>query len=41
MLKARESGIWSMKMVFIPCINIVYRRICLKIFLITDNDNQK
>jgi hypothetical protein len=28
-----------MKMVLIDCIIIVYRRICLKSFLITDNNN--
>ena len=36
-LKSRKVEIWSMKMIFIPCINIVYRRICIKNFLIKDN----
>ena len=33
-----QVGIWSMKMVLIPCVNIVYRRIYLKNFLIIDNE---
>jgi len=28
-LKTRQVSIWSMKMVLIPCTNIVYRWICL------------
>jgi len=34
------GDIQSIKMVIIPCINIVYRWICLKIFLVTDNEVQ-
>jgi hypothetical protein len=30
--------VWSMKMVLIPCINIVYSLICLKIFLVIYNE---
>jgi len=30
-LKTRYVGIGSLKVMFIPCINIVYGRICLKI----------
>ena len=36
-LKTRQVGIWSMKMLLIPCINIAYMRICLKIFPVTDS----
>jgi hypothetical protein len=35
-LKTIQVGIWSKMM--IPCINIVYRRICVKDFLIIDNE---
>ena len=37
-LKTRQLGIWSMKMVLIPSINIVYIRTCLKIFPLTDSE---
>ena len=31
-------GVWPPKMMLIPCINIEYRRICLKVFLIIGNE---
>jgi len=38
-LKTRCVDIWSMKMmVLLPCINIVYRLICLKNLLPIDNE---
>jgi hypothetical protein len=37
-VKTAQDSIWSMTMVLIPCINIVYRLVCLKYFLITDNE---
>jgi len=37
-LKKRYVGIGSLKVMFIPCINIVYGSICLKNFLIIDNE---
>jgi len=36
-LKTSQVGIWPVKMVLIPCMNIVYSRICFKNFLIIDN----
>jgi hypothetical protein len=33
-----KNGIWSIKMVLIPCIIAMYRWICLKIVLIIDSD---
>jgi hypothetical protein len=36
--KNRQIGIWSKKIVLIPCINIVCTSICLKNFLILDNE---
>jgi hypothetical protein len=37
-LNKREVDTWSMRMVLIHCIDIVYRLIILKIFLITESE---
>ena len=37
-LETRYFGTWSLKIVLIPCINIVYKLICLQNFLIIDNE---
>jgi len=36
--KTRYVVIWSEKMMFNPCINVVYRRICLNNLMIIDNE---